>query len=333
MKIFAFLASVSFAVDCKDGNNGGCSHSCKAGTCICPTCWVLTADNMTCLPEAGKATVSCSSTDMAITVDPCVVDLASSITLIDSSCAATSDSDGNYHLSAGLDECGAEYTVNSDDDTIVFSNKLLAGPGIRDRRIVSRPITMSFECTFSTFYEDVNFNQSVDAGLVSASFDFGDAQPDTAFFSYGLQFYTDDSYDTLLDVENAVIAVGNTIYVAVENMVPVSGLVFTVESCTVSDPSIGAEFKLIEDQCPNIIASMENFADAEQVRFSFTSFLFPNSDDDTELNFSCDVVICDGGDSDSICSTDPNCSSRKRRSNDDQIGYSVRTAKTLTFRK
>lgn len=335
MKLFAICAGVALAVDCNDGNNGGCSHSCKSGVCECPTCWALTDDDMTCQPEAGRASISCSSAGMSISVEPCVVDPASSITLVDNSCSAVTDDDGNYKLATALDECGTEYVVNADQDNVVFSNKLIAGAGLRDGIIVSRPLAMAFECEFSTFYEDVQLNYTADAGLVDVSFDFGDEQPDAAFFSYGLEFYTDDSYDTLFDVESDVVVVGNTIYAAIENLVPVDGLVFTIESCTITDDSIGAEFALIEGQCPNSIVSgaVDNLSDAEQVRFSFMSFLFPGSGEESVLNFSCEVVVCDSSAADTVCSTDPGCSARKRRSASAEEAYTFTASKKVTFRK
>lgn len=336
MKLFAISATVALAsIDCNDGNNGGCSHSCKSGACECPSCWELTSDNLTCQPEAGKASISCNSAGMSISVDPCVVDPASSITLVDSSCSYVTGDDGNYELATALDECGTEYTVNADDDSVIFSNKLVAGAGLRDGIIVSRPLAMSFECEFSTYYDDVKLNYTADAGLVDVSFDFGDEQPDAAFFSYALEFYSDDSYTDLFDIENDVVVVGNTIYGAIENQVVVDGLVFTIESCTITDASIGEDFALIDNQCPNSIvnAQVESYSDAEQVRFNFMSFLFPGSGEESVLNFSCEVVVCDAAASDTVCSTDPGCTARKRRSADAESAYTFTASKKFTVRK
>merc|ERR1712037_491027 len=213
--------------------------------------------------------------------------------------------DGNYELATALDECGTEYTVNADDDAVIFSNKLVAGAGLRDGIIVSRPLAMSFECEFSTYYDDVKLNYTADAGLVDVSFDFGDEQPDAAFFSYALEFYSDDSYTDLFDIENDVVVVGNTIYGAIDN------------------------------QCPNSIvnAQVDSYSDAEQVRFNFMSFLFPGSGEESVLNFSCEVVVCDAAASDTVCSTDPGCTARKRRSADAESAYTFTASKKFTVRK
>jgi hypothetical protein len=69
---------------------------------------------------------------------------------------------------------------------------LIAGAGIRGGIVVSRPLSMSFQCEFNTFYENVNLNYTADASIVEVSFDLGDDQPEAAFFSYNLNFYTDD---------------------------------------------------------------------------------------------------------------------------------------------
>jgi hypothetical protein len=59
----------------------------------------------------------------------------------------------------------------------------------------------------------------------------------------------------------------------------------------VADLAVDASFNLIDAQCPNDLADTEvtPLADAEMIKFQFTSFLFAASDEQAVLHFSCDV--------------------------------------------
>ena len=72
LNIFILVIGVRLieAVDCDDGNKGGCSHVCFQSKsfdctinsvyiifkdmCRCPKCWELDDSGLNCLPETGK---------------------------------------------------------------------------------------------------------------------------------------------------------------------------------------------------------------------------------------------------------------------------------------
>lgn len=103
--------------------------------------------------------------------------------------------------------------------------------------MTSKPVQLEFSCDFSVG-ANVNLtttgnglfgNTSLASAPIEVTFGVGDDQPAFGAFSYTLAFYEDESFDTLMDMENKIVSVGDTIYAAVSVDVPVAGLEFTIE--------------------------------------------------------------------------------------------------------
>ncbi|CAG5102879.1 Oidioi.mRNA.OKI2018_I69.chr1.g508.t1.cds [Oikopleura dioica] len=113
MKIFRLVASAATvsALDCFDGNNGGCSHLCTSGGCECPECWELDEfDSFNCKIQAGMATVTCSSTGTEILLNKCVAPDVEpdKINLNEPACHAVDFDDEHYRIATpSATSCGA----------------------------------------------------------------------------------------------------------------------------------------------------------------------------------------------------------------------------------
>ena len=58
--VFRFFIDIciiaeTVAVDCEDGNKGGCAHFCQNNDCHCPPCWVLDENGLDCVPDNSKS--------------------------------------------------------------------------------------------------------------------------------------------------------------------------------------------------------------------------------------------------------------------------------------
>ncbi|CAG5080182.1 Oidioi.mRNA.OKI2018_I69.PAR.g9498.t1.cds [Oikopleura dioica] len=311
--------------DCNDGFNGGCSHYCNNNMCSCPDCWSMKEDGKTCLPQSDLAEITCSPTGMSLSLHQCVLPGVSAPTLLDTDCTATL-ADDTFTLDTTLDGCDTAFIL--DDDVVTFTNYLLAPGGVTGGIMTSKPVQLEFSCDFAVG-ANVNLtttgnglfgNTSLASAPIEVTFGVGDEQPAFGAFSYTLAFYEDESFDTLMDMENKIVSVGDTIYAAVSVDVPVAGLEFTIEECVIEDPAAGMSLTMIDAQCgePIIETSIGSYSDSEMITFSFMSFLFPsksrNWSEQSQMQLSCSIYVCDEHDSGSLCSVDPGCGSRKRRS-------------------
>ena len=73
----------SIAVDCDDGNRGGCEHVCYKDKCICPLCWTLEENELDCIPDQSKIRLNCSPSGIALLVEQCVVRGERTLSLLD----------------------------------------------------------------------------------------------------------------------------------------------------------------------------------------------------------------------------------------------------------
>jgi len=301
-------------MSCTDGQNGGCSHFCSDNSCSCPTCWELGADLKNCHPSDGMVTITCSSEEMTLSVDKCVLASADDMKLLDPSCKPELNDD-KYDVSTGLDSCGTTFELDADSQIVTFTNQLIAPPEIVNGLIMSRSTAMEFECQYGTAYDDVSNNRTVIGGKVVTSASAQKGTFGTGSLGFSLNFYTTSKYDELVD-SDAMIMVGETLHFAIEAATGISGLVFTVLDCTVSDPLLSAEYDILTDQCPDkfVGTTVDTLSDALMMKMSYTAFQFAGTvGTETQEKLSCSVLVCDENSGDGPCATEPTCADRKRR--------------------
>ena len=289
--------SVDFAVSCEDGNNGGCSHVCSGGICSCPDCWTLNDDGKTCSISAGKATVTCSNDGMELEVDKCVVgdDEQGLIHLKDSFCDAVDENESTWKLATGFADCGSQ--VGFFENKLTVENTLMIGTEKRTGNGVLRLVN-KYEVNFACKYNDfATASERSNEVSESVTFDINDEAPDDIDLSFGftLQPYESIDFITKADLAEGSVLIGSPVYMRIspENPLPVS-LEFSVHHCTVEDKSVAEKISIL-NSCPleGLNFLFKNGQSAHSaVDFMFTSFIFPNSVEDTVIEISCDINIC-----------------------------------------
>jgi len=86
--------------------------------------------------------------------------------------------------------------------------------------------------------------------------------------------------------------VGETLFFSIEAAAGISGLIFTVLDCTVSDPSLGAEYDILGGQCPDkfVGTTRNTLSHAFMLQFSYTAFQFQGTTGpETQEKLSCSV--------------------------------------------
>jgi hypothetical protein len=296
VKVSCSLAeSVDSAVSCEDGNNGGCSHVCSGGICSCPDCWTLNDDGKTCSISAGKATVTCSDDGMELEVDKCVVrdDEKGIIHLKDSFCAATDENESTWKLATGFADCGSQ--VGFFENKLTVENTLMIGSVIRTGNGVFHQVN-KYEVNFACKYNDVaTASEKSKEVSESVTFDINDEAPDDLSLGFILQPYESNDYITKADLAAGSVLIGSPVFMRIspENSLPES-LEFSVHHCTVEDKSVAEKISIL-NSCPqeglNFLFK-NGQSDHSAVDFTFTSFIFPNSVEDTVIEISCDINIC-----------------------------------------
>ena len=182
------------SVSCFDGNNGGCSHFCEAGTCSCPTCWTLGDDSKTCAIESGKASVTCTQNGAKVVVDKCVFENSGQeeIHLKDENCAAVEKDENNWMLMTGFSECGSEISLSG--DKLTFENALMVGHK-NVGEIRGRQYEMSFVCNYNSVAK-VSGSFNTDDAAIDASFDINDVQQVSLTFEFAIDFFESNDFTT-----------------------------------------------------------------------------------------------------------------------------------------
>jgi len=290
------LALVSVAsATCYDGNNGGCSHTCKASVCSCPPCWTLSEDGKKCEFEAGKAQLTCSKTGAEIVIDKCAltgID-ASSIHLKDTACSATEVDADTLKIATGFSDCESELGFSA--DKLTLSNTLTIGLSIVTGRVISRKYEIDFSCNYNNFADASTMIRASNVLFEDITFDLNDAQPAELAFEFGLNFYESADFTSQADLTNGAFQPGTSLF---GRIAPKSALAaaleFSVGKCTVEDTSISQSLDIL-DQCP-VDGTAFQFRDLQSdqsaVQFSFEGFVFPTSADDTTIDVTCAVNIC-----------------------------------------
>lgn len=289
------LLSVASAT-CYDGKNGGCSHYCSGSVCSCPPCWTLTENGKTCRFEAGKALVTCTATGAEVIIDKCAVPGVdpSKIHLrsTESSCAAIEEDADSWKIFTGFFDCGTKLSFS--EDKFALQNTLMIGNCIKEGLIVSRKYEIDFTCSYNNVAEASASIRASNVLHKGITFDINDAQPTDFSFDFELEFYENDEFNTKADLVNGAVQPGSLLFGKVAPTSIGESLEFSVRKCTVEDKNIGQSLAIL-DTCPLEAVNFEfkeSQSDQTAVKFSFQSFVFPTSADDTVIDVSCKVNIC-----------------------------------------
>ena len=262
------MASVNADVNCRE-SNGGCSHFCVASECICPPCWELSEDNVTCIPASDKVSVACSASGMSITVDECVYKGDEmTLSLNDESCLAEKSSSGtSYTASSSLDACGTSISDHNGD--IVFSNQLNVIDRVNPFGITTvTDVHIEYTCTFPRIV-DVS-----DIATISNDAQFAGTDG-TGVFEFDLTYYADATMTTESTEADEKI-VGETVFFQIAPVEgPINGIYFTPTSCSVYDSQTNLSFDVLSNQCPAATVHGNNFgSQARLLPLCYSSKLF-----------------------------------------------------------
>ena len=156
---------------------------------------------------------------------------------------------------------------------------------------MSRSLAMEFECQYGTEYDDVSNNRTIIGGNIVTSASSQKGTFGKGSLGFSLNFYTDSDYDTTVDPES-MIMVGETLFFSIESTATINGLVFTVLDCTVSDPTLGSEYDILSDQCPDVYVGTTSptLSDAAKLELSYTAFQFAGATGtESEEKLACSV--------------------------------------------
>jgi len=305
-------------LNCADGMNGGCSHFCTNNQCSCPSCWLLGPDLQTCGPEPNKVAINCESSDMNVTIDQCVLQGqdVSMATLDDGKCTAKLEGN-NWVINTDLDGCGTEFNLDNDSEIIDFKNALTMAPEIKHGLVMTRQVSLDFQCRYDTSIDDISAERTIIGGSISSGLS------GSGGLTFDLTFFTGSDYATPIDEDTRVL-VGEKLYYNVAIAREIAGLHFSVLGCTVSDEKAAESYKIYKDMCVDkyVDTTVNKQSDASEIRFTYNAFQFASAkEDETREVLTCRVLVCDKNATDSVCSTPATCntSDRFRRSISDDI--------------
>ena len=124
------------------------------------------------------------------------------------------------------------------------------------------------------------------------TFNAGSVNPAALDFSLGLGFYETAQYSKEVDYQLKKTAVGNTLFGKISVPVEIPDAGFVVDKCSVTDNAIAtSNVDLVESNCPKIsgLDFVWGEESATEVKFQFTSFIFPESQDTAQMSMTCDV--------------------------------------------
>ncbi|CBY42691.1 unnamed protein product, partial [Oikopleura dioica] len=177
-----------------------------------------------------------------------------------------------------------------------LSDTLTIGLSIVTGRVISRKYEIDFSCNYNSFADASTMIRASNVLFEDITFDLNDAQPAELAFEFGLNFYESADFTSQADLTNGAFQPGTSLF---GRIAPKSALAaaleFSVGKCTVEDTSISQSLDIL-DQCP-VDGTAFQFRDLQSdqsaVQFSFEGFVFPTSADDTTIDVTCAVNICE----------------------------------------
>jgi len=296
-------------LNCSDGMNGGCSHFCTNNECSCPSCWELGPDMQTCGPEPNKVAINCESSDMNVTIDQCVLQGqdVSKATLDDGKCTAKLEGN-NWVINTDLDGCGTDFKIDDDSEIIDFKNALTMAPEIKNGLVMSRQLSLDFQCRYDTSIDDISAERTIVGGSISSGLS------GSGGLSFDLTFFTDSEYDTPIDEDTRVL-VGEKLFFNVAIAKEITGLHFSVLGCIVSDEKASESYDIYKDMCVDkyVGTTVNKQSDDSEIRFTYNAFQFASAkEDETREVLTCKVLLCDKKATNSVCATPATCNTSDR---------------------
>jgi hypothetical protein len=317
-------------IDCNDGNNGGCSHTCNRETnrCECPECWETGRDQKMCRPDRENSYLNCGPSDISIGMSKCAVENGQMYDIKLGTCDMPLDeTDQFYKTTFGFDDCGTELSVAN--DYVSLSNKIISLGLKYEELILAVGVELAFQCSY-----EMTATIEMTANVIRDEEDEDDIVDPNGQGGYGsgvlqgidLHFYGEGSFTSLFDLNfydglfetnlgnSAEIQIGKAVSWQIDMNSPSKRLGFTVKDCTVAEATSDQEFPVITDQCPNDIIRATyptDFKSPDQMQFSYTAFQFQGvAAKSSQLILGCELKICDFLDYSTgtdICNTEPEC--------------------------
>ena len=264
-------------IDCYDGNNGGCSHYCNhvGNTCDCPPCWTLQDDKTSCLPASDKISVTCAQDGMTIDVDKCVYNDGADVVTIGFSEDPTCQSieyNGTLSITTALDECGVQHSTG--DGIISFSNTLTVLDRINPNGLMlTNDIDYNVECLFSTVVDHIHSTLTVTSPVQTSG------TSGAGVFEFVAEYYTNDQFTSVSHAQD-VMVVGETLNFGIRPKILVSGMLFYVNDCAVSDDN-GNSYNIIEDMYPDsvVVQNTSGFTSSNLFTMKYYAFQFAGTYD------------------------------------------------------
>jgi len=153
------------------------------------------------------------------------------------------------------------------------------------------------EIGFTCKYNNVaTASKSFSAAAVTVVFDINEEAPTDLSFGFNLQPFESDLYATEVDLATQSVQIGSLIHMraAPATEMP-EALEFSVHKCSVENTATEAEVTIL-DSCPVFPGLNFHFkneqSDQNAVDFSFASFQFQSSEENAEIELTCEINIC-----------------------------------------
>lgn len=275
----------------------------------CPgPCWIVEAGF--CVPNPDNLALTCDASGMSLAVDYCVMgDVPLADLTMNGNCNAASsniiDNGSRYVATSALDGCSS--TMNYNSSQLTFAN-FLEGLGNTDPNAVinlNARYKVDFSCSYSTTYNNIDSTTQVESNIINGDHD-GSGQ-----FGFQINTYTDNTFTT--EDTSGTVQIGTTLNFGVAMSQVINGVVFTTTDCTVSS-ELGLDYQILTDRCPNThvgFSIIDNFSGSMN-QFSYSVFEF-KAEPGSDLNLSCNIVVCAADATDSTCAEAVSCARRRKR--------------------
>jgi hypothetical protein len=164
---------------------------------------------------------------------------------------------------------------------------------------------VDFSCSYSTTYNNIDSTTQVSSNIINGDHDGAGS------FGFQIHTYTDGTYTT--EDTSGTVTIGSTLNFGVAISQVINGVVFTTTDCTVSSQG-GLDYQILTDRCPNshVDFTIVDNNDESLNKFSYSVFEF-KAEPGSDLNLSCNIVVCAASAADSTCAEAVSCARRRKR--------------------
>ncbi|XP_072174026.1 oncoprotein-induced transcript 3 protein-like [Diadema setosum] len=226
----------------------------------------------------------------------------------DETCMAYDHDSHNYALSTTYDSCQTE--MEAIGRYVVFSNVVTYNsqqpiPGTNITR--DHALQISVRC-------ELDRRQVLGESFLPITGKISLSEVGYGNFSLSLDRYTDQTFNEVVDDDQAEVGLGDPLYFAV-NLMSVGGLAVFIEKCwatPTSYPNNRNNYTFLSDGCAEdpTLQILDHSSDPSFKPFIIDAFIFIG--ENPEVFVHCEVLVCDSDDPNSRCAQ--GCQSRVRRS-------------------